>query len=98
MISQSEVFYAVLAYLAVINTVSAIVTIIDKRRAKKEQWRISEKTLIVIAVLGGSFFEYITMLLIRHKTQHTKFMIGLPLIIFFQIILTVLILVKFIIT
>lgn len=87
MISQTEILYTALAYLAIINIVSSFVTLADKRRAVKEKWRISEKTLIILAVLGGSFLEYGTMILIRHKTQHPKFMIGLPLIIFFQIIL-----------
>ena len=50
-------------------------------------WRISEKALFILALLGGSVAEYFTMRLIRHKTLHKRFMIGLPVIIIIQLIL-----------
>lgn len=76
-----------ITYLIVINIVAALVTIADKRRSVKGKWRIPEATLMILALMGGAVFEYITMSVIRHKTRHEKFMIGLPLIIFVQIVI-----------
>lgn len=72
-------------YFAVISLVTATVTAIDKYKAKKGAFRISEKALFVLAVLGGSLSEYLTMKAIRHKTLHKRFMIGLPLIMILQL-------------
>ena len=74
-------------YFAVINLITIIATCLDKYFAKKDMMRISEKTLITFALLGGSLAEYITMRIICHKTLHNKFMIGLPLIMIMQIAL-----------
>lgn len=76
--------YAFFAYLAAISLVSFFATVIDKSKARKGKRRISEKTLILLAVFGGAVCEYATMKIIRHKTLHKKFMIGLPLIIMLQ--------------
>ena len=73
-------------YFFVISLVTAIVTAIDKHKAKKGLFRISEATLFILAFLGGSLAEYATMRLIRHKTLHKRFMIGLPIIIILQIV------------
>ena len=71
-----------LIYLAGISIVTVIVTVYDKIAAKKRpRHRVPENTLLLLAVLGGGPAGYITMLLIRHKTRHRKFMIGLPVII-----------------
>ncbi|MCM1364132.1 MAG: DUF1294 domain-containing protein [Faecalibacterium sp.] len=74
-------------YFAVVSLVAIAVTISDKRRAIKNRRRIPEKALIIIGMLGGALFEYITMKIIRHKTLHKKFMLGLPAIITAQIVL-----------
>lgn len=75
-----------LIYLAVISVVAIIVTCYDKIAAKKRpRHRTPEKALFAISALGGSVAMYITMLLIRHKTKHKRFMIGIPLIICMQI-------------
>ncbi|MBQ6381406.1 MAG: DUF1294 domain-containing protein [Clostridia bacterium] len=74
-------------YFISISLLSVIITIADKRRAKKQLWRISEKLLFTLALLGGALSMWITMLLIRHKTKHKRFMIGLPLIALIQCIL-----------
>ena len=76
-------------YFATISLVMAIVTAIDKYKAKKGTFRISEATLFILATLGGALSEYATMRLIRHKTLHKRFMIGLPLIIILQIIIVI---------
>ncbi|MFQ7777879.1 MAG: DUF1294 domain-containing protein [Ruminococcus sp.] len=68
-----------------------IVTISDKVKAIKRKWRIPESTLLLLSALGGSVSMYITMLIIRHKTKHPKFMIGIPVIFALQCILVFLI-------
>lgn len=75
-----------LIYLAAVSIIAVITTVSDKSRAKKHKRRIAEKTLFGTAVLGGSAAMYLTMLAIRHKTKHKRFMIGLPLIIIVQAI------------
>ena len=81
------IFYFILIYLAIINLISIIVTISDKSRSKKNKWRVKEKTLFTLAFLGGSISMYITMRIIRHKTKHLSFMLGIPAIIVLQFIL-----------
>ena len=66
-----------------------LLMIVDKSRARKRLSRISEVNLFTIAILGGSFGILFTMIVIRHKTRHKKFSIGLPLIIVCQIALLV---------
>ena len=85
------IFYFLLFYLVVINLISIIVTISDKSRSKRNKWRVKEKTLFTLALLGGSVSMYITMRIIRHKTKHLSFMIGIPAIIVLQLILVFLI-------
>lgn len=53
---------------------------IDKHKAKKHRWRISENVLIGLAVIGGFIGAFIGMQMFRHKTKHIKFVIGVPLI------------------
>lgn len=73
-------------YLIFINILALIFTVSDKRRAIKHKRRISEFTLMLISALGGSITMFVTMLVIRHKTRHIKFMLGIPLIILIQLI------------
>ena len=77
----------ILIYFAVISVITAIVTFYDKKAAKnRPEHRVPEKVLFLLAILGGSLAEYLTMLKIRHKTKHKRFMIGLPIIILLQVI------------
>ena len=78
---------ALLYYLIVINVVTLLVYGIDKWKAKQGSWRISEATLLMLAVIGGSIGALLGMKAWRHKTQHKKFKYGLPLILIIQIIL-----------
>ena len=80
---------AVVSYIAVISIVSVIMTVKDKSCAKKGKWRVPEKTLFILSALGGSVAMYITMKTIRHKTQHKRFMIGIPAIMVVQAALIV---------
>lgn len=73
-------------YLALINIVAAAVCIADKQKAIKQKRRISEKTLFILSATGGSFGMFIAMQLVRHKTKHLKFMLGIPAIMLVQIV------------
>ncbi len=72
-------------YLGVISVIAVVVTIADKVKAKRGAWRVPENTLLLLSALGGSIAMLVTMLLIRHKTKHLKFMLGIPIIIVLQI-------------
>lgn len=78
-------------YLMIISIIAVIMTVSDKAKARKHKRRIPEKTLFLTAALGGSAAMYLTMLTIRHKTKHKRFMIGLPLIIILQIVIVIII-------
>lgn len=81
----------ILIYLAAINVVTFFLYGIDKHKAKRARWRISEATLIWLAIVGGSIGAWLGMLAWHHKTQHTKFRYGLPFILLIQITLVLLI-------
>ena len=76
-----------LYYLIAINIVTFIVYGIDKVKAMKGKWRISEATLLLLAVIGGSIGAWLGMKTWHHKTMHKKFKYGLPLILLAQIAL-----------
>ncbi len=73
-----------IVYLIAISVFSVVICCYDKFAARHFKHRISEKTLLVVSISGGAAAMYIAMCIIRHKTKHNKFMIGLPLIILFQ--------------
>ena len=74
-------------YLLAINAVAFIVYGIDKYKAKKAKWRISETTLLTLAAIGGSIGAWAGMRIWHHKTLHKKFKYGIPAIIILQIAL-----------
>ena len=76
-----------LYYLLAVNTLTFLLYGIDKYKAKKARWRISEATLLMMAVIGGSIGAWAGMRLWHHKTMHKKFKYGIPLIILLQIAL-----------
>ena len=78
----------ILLYLLIINASGFLLMLIDKWKAKKNLWRIPEKTLLGVALIGGSIGAYAGMQLFRHKTKHLKFTIGIPVIIALQLIAT----------
>ena len=86
--SQNLLKY-VLYYLAAINLATFLVYGIDKWRAKRGAWRVSEKTLFVLPLLGGSVGAIAGMKVFHHKTKHWYFKYGLPLILLLQIALVV---------
>ncbi len=76
---------SLLIYLVLISVFSVIITAYDKIASKKfRRNRVPEKLLFFTAIAGGSLSMYITMQIIRHKTRHKRFMIGLPVIIVLQ--------------
>ena len=79
-------FFKILAgYLIAISVISIIVCIYDKIAAKHNpRHRTREATLLLLSALGGSVAMLTTMLIIRHKTKHVKFMLGIPVIIIIQ--------------
>lgn len=72
-------------WLIAINLIAVIVTIWDKLAAINGAWRIPERTLFLLCILGGCPGMYLTMQIIRHKTLHKRFMIGIPLIFLAQL-------------
>ena len=76
-------------YLAAVNLVAFTVYGVDKAKARRGAWRIPEKTLFLLPLLGGSVGALLGMLVFRHKTKHWYFVWGLPLILLAQIALAV---------
>lgn len=74
-----------LTYLTIINAVGFTFMLVDKRRARKNRWRIPEATLMGIAAVGGSVGSLVGMYTFRHKTRHPKFTIGIPVILVLQL-------------
>lgn len=88
------IIIAAIVYYIFINLLSAFLAYSDKRKAKSGKWRIPESTLMLTGLLGGAAGEYIMMKKIHHKTQHAKFMIGLPLEFTLHIVILALIIAK----
>ena len=86
-----------LAYLLVINVAAFAMYGIDKRKAIKDQWRIPEKTLLLVALLGGSAGAFAGMQTFHHKTKHWKFLIGVPACILLHVVIAVFVWWKFLI-
>lgn len=76
-------------YLIIINALAFLFMLVDKIKAKKNRWRIPEKTLLGLCAIGGSLGGYIAMQLFRHKTKHPRFSIGIPVMLAVHVILLV---------
>ena len=77
--------YFALGYLLAINLLAFGLYGLDKRKASKGLWRISEARLLLVAALGGSLGAWLGMRVFRHKTRKMKFFVGVPLIFVLQI-------------
>ena len=75
-----------LYYLIVINALALLIMLIDKHNAVHSLRRIPERSLLLVALIGGSFGSMCGMYLFRHKTRHLKFSLGLPVIFVMQLI------------
>lgn len=74
-----------LIYLCIINVIGFFAMFLDKQKAKHNKWRIPEKTLFLLALIGGSLGTTLGMNLFRHKTKHWYFKFGMPLILVIQL-------------
>lgn len=81
-------------YLLLVNAAAFLLMLIDKVKARKNRWRIPERTLLTVAALGGSLGAVLGMNLYRHKTKHPKFSIGLPCMLAVHIVLLFLIILQ----
>ena len=84
----------VLVYMLVMSIAGFISMGVDKRRAAKGKWRVSEAALFVIALIGGALGSVIGMRVFRHKTKHWYFVVFMPLIMIIQIALIVFLFIK----
>lgn len=74
-------------YLAAVNLVTLALYGIDKAKARRGKWRIPEKTLLLLPLLGGSVGALAGMHLFRHKTKHWYFRWGIPAMLLLQLAL-----------
>ena len=81
----STLIFMFLGYLLLINAIAFLLMLVDKRKARKNLWRIPESTLFLSAALGGSIGALAGMYAFRHKTKHLKFILGMPAILAVQL-------------
>ena len=77
----------IISYFIIINIIGIIIMGIDKNYAKKHKWRIAEKTLWRIAIIGGACGTTIGMKVFHHKTQHPNFKWGFPILALLDLVL-----------
>lgn len=82
----------IILYLIAVNALGFLLMLADKHRARKNLWRIPERTLIGTAIIGGSLGSLLGMYIFRHKTRHPKFTVGIPVILLLQVIIVALLL------
>jgi len=82
-------------YWIMVNLIGFIIMGVDKRKAIRNAYRIPEATLFCVALLGGALGTTLGMRIFRHKTKHWYFVVGMPLIFFAQLALTVFLITKF---
>ena len=83
-----------LLYLLLINAAAFLLMLVDKLKARKNRWRIPERTLFGSALLGGSIGAILGMYTFRHKTRHLSFTLGMPAILIAQVALAIWIFLK----
>lgn len=74
-------------YYLFVNILTFILYGMDKRKARRHEWRISERTLLTFAFLGGGIGAYLGMVIFRHKTKHRSFRFLVPLAILIHLFL-----------
>ncbi len=84
----------VVYYLIGVNLLTFIAYGIDKYKARHKQWRITEASLLLLAILGGSPAALLAMRLFHHKTLHKKFRYGVPAILLIQLTIVIFLIVK----
>ena len=89
-----EIGYYFLFYITILSIISFFIMRVDKNAAKKKRRRVPEKSLFLLSLFGGSIGTFLGMYIFRHKTKHWYFVIGIPLILVFQIIIVLYLLKK----
>ncbi len=84
---MTTAFYLIVTYAVLINVITFGTYGLDKYKAKAGSWRTPEKTLLLLAAVGGSIGALLGMKVFHHKTMHKKFYIGVPLILVLQLLL-----------
>ena len=79
-------------YLIIINALGLLLMLADKLRAKKKLWRIPERILLLVALIGGSLGTTLGMYAFRHKTKHPRFSIGVPVMMIVQAVIVLILL------
>ena len=86
---MQEYIKNIVLYLIIINIIGLLIMLIDKKKAINSKWRIPEKTIFIVTILGGGIGTIIGMYKFRHKTKKLKFTIGLPVITLSEIVLII---------
>ena len=81
-----------ITYLIIINALGLLLMLADKLRAKKKQWRVPERFLLLVAFLGGSLGTMLGMCAFRHKTKHPRFSVGVPVMMIVQAVIVLILL------
>lgn len=84
---NTTIIKILVTYIVIMNLIGVAVMAIDKQKAQKHAWRIPEKTLFLVSLLGGSIGTWSGMYLFHHKTKHWYFVVGMPLILVLHIVL-----------
>ena len=79
--------YVLLVLFVLVNLVAFALMGVDKQRARTHQWRVPEKTLFLLAIVGGSVGALLGMWCFHHKTRHWYFRYGIPAILVVQLAL-----------
>lgn len=87
-------FQNIIIYLIIINLIAFLAMFVDKKKAKYGRWRISEKALFILVLLGGGIGGIAGMYTFRHKTKKPAFYIGFPFILIFEIVAVIFILIN----
>ena len=74
-------------YLVMMNAVGIAIMGLDKKKAMKNEWRIPEKTLFLVSIIGGSIGTLVGMYAFRHKTKHWYFVVGMPAILIAHVVI-----------
>lgn len=80
----NPVLAVILAFIVIMSISGYFIMFSDKKKSIKNEWRIKESTIFMVALLGGSVGVYLGMRSFRHKTNHTSFALGIPLMIIIQ--------------
>jgi uncharacterized membrane protein YsdA (DUF1294 family) len=89
-----SIHWIIIGYIVIVNIYGFAIMGIDKKRAIRGAWRISERSLFLTAIIGGSVGTILGMHHFRHKTKHWYFKYGMPAILMIQIILLIVLLFK----